>query len=369
MSENGTALARTDDANLPAEAQQQIQSIRTAGAVAVAQQKALNDTTRQLAGMKWGDVSGQSLSVHTRYAIAQLCQLTGANPAIHLYILGGRPYLNGDYWAQVVADNAFSLGYDQRNISASNTAQLRKLAAEADKDGEEEEARALRREARELDRLRASYGIPENAVAAYETIIRRYAEHAPVAAIATGRVDGTPFVIEYREANWAGGKKGDPVGDARPAETARSRSLRRAAVKAFATTLQPMEDQLRKLEEAIEAEFTVITDDQQEERAALPAPDGPQAVRIGAGEPEAARAVEAEPLPVQEATAVVGNARAEKKKFEEGCRVFGIDDAGAFIRDHLGHEPTTLADFRTLNAALAALADGEQDEAQEGLGL
>jgi hypothetical protein len=210
-------------------------------------------------------------------------------------------------------------------------------------------------------------------------VIYRYHESAPLAAIIAGSVDGKPWIEQVSECNWAGGKpKGktrdgkefdaDPVGNAEPSKTARSRSLRRCAIKAFQSTLAPIESELRKLENAIEAEFTVIENDRAEERAALPAADGPQAVRIGAGEPEAARAVEAEPLPVAEQTKPApASARAEKKKFDDGCKALGVDDVAGFISDVLGHDAASLDDYRSLNAALARMADGgEQGETQGG---
>lgn len=374
MSDETTAVARHADADLPEVARGEIQSLRQAGAVAVARQKALNDTTRQLAGMKWGDVSGQSLSAHTRYAIAQLCDLTGANPALHLFILGGRPYLNADYWAQTVAQNPHSLGFEQVNIAKAaadeyraQARQLVKDAAELDMPELKDDARDLMRKAAYCDEKRAQYGVDDKTIAAYETVIRRYAEHAPLAAIRTGQVDGSAFVVEIRECNVAGsGRRGDPVGDARPHETARSRSLRRCAVRAYATTLQPFEEQLRKLENAIEAEFEVIGEERMVERAALSSEIGEQVVRIGAGEPEAAAPVDAEPLPVEETAAPRANARKERDKFRDGCRIFGIDNIEAFVRDTLGHDAESLEDYQALNRALAALADGEAVSSGQG---
>lgn len=384
MSESNTALARTDQ-DLSEGGKQEVQAIRQAGALAVERQRAINNTTRQLAGMTWGAgygaVKGSDLSGATRYAIAQLCDLTGANPALHLFILGGRPYLNADYWAERTAGQARFVRFEQNNLSTAHIEEVRRIADQAAADGDEEEAVKLRRRSRFLAMQRSHYSPPEWAIEVYETVIYRYHESAPLAAIISGQVDGKPWIEQVSECNWAGGKPrgktrdgkefdADPVGNAEPSKTARSRSLRRCAIKAFQSTLGPIEGELRKLENAIEAEFTVIQEDRAEERAALPASDGPQAVRIGAGEPEAARAEEAEPLPVQQVKPAPASARAEKKKFEDGCRALGVDDVAGFTSDVLGRDASSLADYQALNAALARMADGDgQDEAQEGLGL
>ncbi len=291
----------TNDATavaIPPRDRADLEQLRTAGAVAVERKKILSELERQLAGMSFGEVSGDRLSPHTRYAIAQICVLTGANPALHFYILGNRLYLNADFWGQKAAQQPHHLGYEQIPLLPGFSAELRKQADEADQQGDAEDARRLRRLARHVDTARVGYGIPDGAKAAYETVIRRYSENAPLAAIRAGRVDPSPFIIEVREANWCGGvarKKPDPVGEDRPAETARSRSLRRAAVRAYSTTLAPVENELRRLEDAVEAEFEVVATDGKASRAALPGPDG-QAVRA-AGEPEGVNATGAQELP------------------------------------------------------------------------
>lgn len=383
----GTAVARTDE-HLTEEGKSEVRAIQQAGALAVAKQKEINLISRQLSGMTWGSgygmVKGEDLSGATRYAIAQLCSLTGANPGLHLYILGNRPYLNADYWAEKIAGQPRFVRYEQINLSTAHIEELRKIAEQAAEDGDEEEAKQLRRESRELARRRSHWSPPEWAQEVYETRIYRYSESAPLAAISAGRVSAEPWIETVAECNWAGGKPqgkttqgkvydADPVGNAEPSKTARSRSLRRCAIKAFQSTLQPVEHELRKLENAIEAEFEVIEEDRQEARAALPSAGEQQAVRIGAGEPAAAKPVNAEPLPVQEvgsrASAPTANARSERKKFDEGCRALGLEDVGAFSEEVLGHrQPSTLDEYLKLNAALAALADGPAEgDGQESL--
>ncbi|HEX6924482.1 MAG TPA: hypothetical protein VF167_03600 [Longimicrobiaceae bacterium] len=379
MANSSTALARTDNEDVTEEGRQQLQLIRQQGALAVEKAKLTRGIAKQLENMSWGSgyslVKGEELPSGTRYAIAQLCAITGANPALHLYILGDRPYLNADYWAEKIAGQERFIRYEQFNLSLSHIEELRRLADEAAADGDQDDAIRLRREARDLAQRRSHFAPPEWATHVYETVIYRYSEAAPLAAIRRGEANASDWIEVVRECNWAGNKpKGktaqgkeydaDPVGNAEPAKTARSRSLRRAAVKAFAVTLAPVEAELRKLENAIEADFEVLHDDQQQARAALPAAGEPQAARTGSGEPAAARAEGAEPLPTQELQPrrkpqLSPEARAERDKYVEGCRVLDIDPASPRLLEKIGgRTPETVEDFQALNAALAAIADG-----------
>lgn len=380
MSET-TALARTDNDDLTEEGRNQLQVIRQQGALAVEKAKLAKGIARQIENMSWGSgyslVKGEDLSSGTRYAIGQLCAITGANPSLHLYILGNRPYLNADYWAEKVAGQERFVRWDQVNLSTSHIEQLRKLADQAAADGDQEDAIRLRREARDLAQRRSHYSPPEWATHVYETVITRYSEAAPLAAIRSGATDAAAWTEEVRECNWAGGKPRetkekkngggtysydpDPVGNAEPAKTARSRSLRRAAIRAFAATLAPVEHELRKLEDAIEVDFEDVTHLHQEARASLPSSGEGQAARIGAGEPEAAKAEGAQPLPVQEVQTRKPDpaVKAERDKYVSGCRALGYAaDAPELLQSIDGRIPETLADFQALNKALAAIADG-----------
>ncbi len=378
MTDSSTAVTVTSD-DVTEEGRQQLQAIRQAGALSVEKAKLARGIAKQLESMSWGSgyslVKGADLSNGTRYAIAQLCALTGANPALHLYILGDRPYLNADYWAEKIAGQERFVRFEQFNLSLAHIDELRRLADLAAEDGDTEDSIRLRREARALAQRRSHYAPPEWATHVYETVIHRYSEAAPLMAIRNGTVHGPDWTEVVRECNWAGGKPrgrttggkdfdADPVGNAEPAKTARSRSLRRAAVKAFAVTLAPVEAEIRKLENAIEAEFEDITEQKAEDRAALPATGERQAARIGSGEPSAAKAADAQPLPKREAkpraaVQLPADAQAERDRYVEGCKVLGVDPAGSMMLASIGgRTPETAEDFRALNQALAAIADG-----------
>lgn len=289
----------------------EIEQIRKGGAAVVEKKREINKIFRTLEGLEWGNVKGRSLSAETRYALAEFCHITRANPQLHIDVLGGKPYLNAQYYADMLNANPYFIGYRQINISPSVSALLRMQAEEAQRDAkafEDEpedakrflrEAAQLRGEAREIDRQLAEWGAPDNATHVIVTIIQRYAPRAPLAQIVAGEIDGEPFIQEVPECNWAGNGKNDPVGNAEPGKTSRTRSLRRAAVKAFSVWAVNLEKEIEKAERAIEAEWRIVEEDEQQARAALPAATGPQAVRAGAGEPEAANANGARPLPVE----------------------------------------------------------------------
>jgi len=154
---------------------------------------------------------------------------------------------------------------------------------------------------------RSHWDPPEFATAVVETTIYRFMNQAPIEAIRSGEIqDFEKYLIAVSECNWAGGmgrkmadaKKYDPIGDANPSKTARTRSLRRAATKTFSAWMQQYDRQIQKAEQAIEAEWEVVQDDRRQERASLPSRTGPQAVSMSNGEPEAANPSGARPLPV-----------------------------------------------------------------------
>lgn len=346
----GTAVA--------AAAHPEVEAIRSAGARAVAQRDEVRRYVKMIEGGEWttgtGVVKGSALSPATRQMFAEFCIKAGANPYYHVDLLGGKPFLNEKYWSDRINSDPQFVEWRPVNISDSPTA-------------------------------RAEWGIPAWAEAAYVVEIDKLANFAPLAKIRSGEItDWRAYVVTTREANYAGGKKAgkpDPVGNENPGKTARTRALRRTAAKAFPIWCSEEEERIRRLEDAVEAEFTVIATDFRAERAALPPADGPQALRVGAGEPMAAplEAVQAQPL-----VAVPGDGRARnvrpgrgvrgeavpvatdndeaefhaaRIRYEQGCAVAGLDPV-AFAREQ-ELEPETAEDFVRLSAAVSAVLDGD----------
>lgn len=314
QSTTGAALARRDvdqASQTPA-----IQAMRKAGALAVAEKKALGDMYRMLEGCEWGSgnsvVRGSSFSEAARAALARFCVVTRANPQIHVDLLGGRPYLNSRYYRDMTSADPHFIEDLQINISASASELLRRQAeqaiAEAEKFGlprPTEEIQRLLEEARTLERLRIEYNVPAWATVAIETRIRRYVENAPLEKIRNGEVENPEaYVRTVRECNWAGNRPrkeksgggtydADPIGNMEPEKTARTRSFRRCAANAFSAWFDQFDSDIQRAQELTEAEWEDVT----------PSRVQANAIATGAGEPSATRAALPQSLPVQDLTA------------------------------------------------------------------
>lgn len=297
QSTNSTAVAVAEASNSSA-----IEQIRQQGAHSIAERKVLNDMYRMLQGVEWG----VSMSEASRAAFAKFCVVTRANPQLHVDLLGGKPYLNAQYYRDKISADPYFIDDEQINISPSMSEQLRAQAAQAMDEARQlglpepiAEVQAMLATARECDRKRAEYGAPEWATHVYETVIRRYTENAPLEAIRRGEVDPTPFIRVVRECNWAGGRgvvekkrrdgstyktDGDPIGDADPAKTARTRSFRRAARNAFSAWFVSFDEEIGRALQVLEAEFEIVQEDRAAAARQLPSGTDDQVLRTGGGE-------------------------------------------------------------------------------------
>lgn len=251
-----------------------VATVREQGRHALAQTRTLKEVVTQVKGAEWASgntvIKGEGFSPVAVQAMAVFCHTIGAHPQLHVDLLGGKPYLNAAFYADLVNSEERFVDYAQIDITD------------------------------DIER-RKHYRAPEDAAVVYETVIRKLVPFAPLEKIRAGEItDWQNYAVEVREANWAGHKRGrpDPVGAAETAKTARTRSFRRCAAKAFPAWKSHFEEKLERAEQIVEAEFTIVEGDRQQERASLPAPDGPQAVASG-GEPTAANARAARPLPVE----------------------------------------------------------------------
>lgn len=318
---DSTAVAATP--RPPADAE--IEAIKRAGSALALRTKRVGELERRIDGLTWGTgnqmVRGESLSPAAKRQLAEFCEITGAHVSLHIDMLGGKPSLNAQFWTDRINKDPYFHHYEQRDISPSVEKTLReraernmKIAADLQQQGHADAAGKrlamaydLIDEADDIAQARASWSPRPTATAVVETKIHRFIPAAPMDKIRSGEItDLEPYIIVVAECNWAGGmgdsmahaKKWDPIGDANPGTTARTRSLRRAGVKSFSAWMQPYEEQIRKAEEILEAEFEIVLEDRAQARAALPAPGGPQAVHAS-GEPSAANATGAKPLPVE----------------------------------------------------------------------
>lgn len=408
MTENatGTALAAL---NRQAPTDDEIQAIRSKGRAVAAYQEEVRTIRTTLEGLEWGSgssvVKGSEMSPKLRHVLAEFCFITRANPLMHVDILGGKPYLNSQYWEDRINSDPYFHHYEQREISPSTEKALRERAAKhrelaAKLQGEEAAKRLavaldLEEEADDVAMARSTWSAPEWPTSVVETTIVRFMNNTPIEKIRSGEiVEFDRYLIRVAECNWAGNRPKvtkerrngggsysydpDPIGNEEPAKTARTRSLRRAAKKAFPAWMTQYEEQIRKAEEVVEGEWEVIREDQRQERAALPASTGPQAATTGSGEPSAANAEGAREMPVEDATEPAGKGNTSagepvelataREKFRLGCVAIGAQEH-LVIADVLeGRQPETVEDYRQLTAHVNAQADAD-DEEQEGLGL
>jgi len=349
---NGTAVARQDVQQPPTDAE--IEQIRKRGTALVAHRKEIAKLEAQISGLTWGSgsqtVQGASFSPMTRAVLAEFCAITRANPLYHVDILGGRPYLNSNYWSDLINTRPDFHHFEQRDLSPSVELAMRGRAAKhrelaASLEGPEQAQRLakaldLEEEADDLALARAQWSAPDWATVVIQTTIWKFIDAAPLDAIRSGDItDIDRYLVAVPECNWAGNKppakkkdggtyEADPIGNAEPAKTARTRSLRRAAVKSFSAWMQQYDRQIAKAEQAIEAEYTVIREDRAEQRQIA----NGQAVQSGSGEPHAAAANGAKSLPTEDASpapeAPAFDATDARKAYFATLRDAGIEKDG-----------------------------------------
>lgn len=180
---------------------------------------------KEIANLSWG----KSLSAATARSIAQWGMDNGVEVLTEIDILGGKLYLNANFYrrqlAALVDENKVD-GFDP--VMVHRDSRLDELAAAFDRDAEKaqdpEEAQELRAaarrqrsEQRKRSELRAQYGIPDAATGACLFYLYLRALDRPI----IGK-------------NWCGGgtRNSDPVGNTEPVKTAETRALRRAVMLA-----------------------------------------------------------------------------------------------------------------------------------------
>lgn len=328
-----------------------IQQIQRQGAQAVAERKALNDLYKMVQAAEWG----RALSEETAAAMARFCYVAGIEiPSEEIDILGGKPYRNAKHWTKRMLQDPLYMDHELINIT-NDKAQ------------------------------RAEVGAPDYALAVYKVKIRKLAAFAPVEKIRAGEITNIDqFVTITWEANWAPSKDGksqsgkhlDPIGFADPHKTARTRTLRRGAEKAFPSTIGEHERSVvQRIERQIEAEWTIVTGDRAHAAAQLPAADGPQAISAGAGEPEAASASGAQPLPVEDRTGPTVSDWADderdraRRAYFGALRDAGIEDRKQWQADNQFPESFNSFTRDDVQRAMDLLVGPTRQKVVEGIGI
>lgn len=407
MNDDSTALAHFQGAMTDAE----IERIRKAGAQTVAMRKEIGELYRQLEGLEWGSgsslVKGSAFSQATRYAFAKFCAITGANPMTQVDVLGGKPYLNANFWSDKVANDPFFVSFDQEDISPSmsvrlreQATQVRETAADVKEVAPDRYAEMIQQsvdflnEATRLEDLRRKWNAPEWAKVVVLTEITRLIPVAPIELIRTGKIASIEqYLTVIRECNWAGGRptretsggkkyQPDPVGEAEPEKSARTRSFRRCATRSFAAWMPKFEQQVQKAQDIIEAEWEMVVSEAEKEMAELPADDEPQAVATG-GEPTAAKTKGAEDLPVAETVMPESPLPDDKdttqdiahyrEAFFGGLKAAGIEEKDRKKWAKLNGLPESTkdwgqAEFQKANELLLVIAKDRYDDACKRLG-
>lgn len=159
----------------------------------------------ELGRMNWG----AKVDLPTRRAVAAWGRQHDVDPTTEIDVLGNRIYLNGRYFyrkmAAMIAAGEIEYAFADH---IHEDERLAKMVADQDPWAIEEETRRMR------ERIR--HNVPEKAVAAV-----------------VFRVKAKSMETEVVGVKWTGGgtQKNDPVGDAKPVETAETRSMRRAMLK------------------------------------------------------------------------------------------------------------------------------------------
>ena len=150
-------------------------------------------------------------------ALAWFVKEAQVDPFMELEFLHQRPYLNAQFYINRAAQHADYDGHDQHTVSAAHLNLVRSQAAEAEADGDQEDARKLRREARRIERWMLDLDIQAGEVGCVTEVYRKSRPGRPI-------VDGKKIPAP---------EKRQSAAKSHPMETLRTRSLRRALRAAF----------------------------------------------------------------------------------------------------------------------------------------
>jgi hypothetical protein len=217
----------------------------------VQQQRAVAEMAAAIAETSWG----QKVSPLLRAQITRYAFEIGADPARHLDVLGGRPYLNAAFYMELVAVDPGYLRSETQFIH--------------------DDDRATPEDREERKGQRVTFGVPEGVKGA--AIVTLYFK------------DGRG---PHKGCKWSPSNKNDPVGTEFPVLTAETRAWRKAATKAVSPwfSTHPM---LAKIEALVEGQ------ELGEGKTTLP-PGGPGRVALAEPEPIALAPI-AHPQPIRDA--------------------------------------------------------------------
>lgn len=267
--------------------------------------KARREIVQQIKGTQWG----KDCSPEVAYAVARWSLDNGVDAVRHVEVLGGKPYLNGDFYLEKAAPFVMSgeLRYDEPRFVHADPGLIlmanRKL--EEVPEWEQPQVEWAREELFRRFQARVDRGIPHDATGACIFTVHTKS--------------GTPLP----GVNWCGGEskvkngkngkyRGDPIGDAEPTKTAQTRAARRALrqiIEAFPDS--PLARSVGKIEASAKALVAEVSAIAKAEADALPSPHPVNLLSVGETSYEVGAVpepVEA-PAPIDEATRLAAVAR------------------------------------------------------------
>lgn len=230
---------------------------------AAAEAKARREIVQSIKGTQWG----KDCSPDVAYAVARWSLDNGVDAVRHVEVLGGRIYLNGDFYLEKAAPLVLAgdLAYEEPRFVHADPGLVAMANRKMEDVPEWEQAQVTwaREEIFRRFQERVERGIPHDATGACVFVVRTK--------------NGTPLV----GANWCGGAtkvkqgkngsyRGDPVGDAEPTKTAHTRAARRALrqiIEAFPDSpLAKTASRLEASARVLNAELAPIIDAEREQR-------------------------------------------------------------------------------------------------------
>lgn len=266
---------------------------------AVKQSRLVRSMAAVVGATEWGS----AMSATRQAAFAKYCLALGADPLRHVDLLGGNPFINGDYFRDVIAANPNFLGSDDPVWIHDDPRLL--LCASCGKafDDKPDHGHAIdevttENRRRLVERIsRSARRVDENAD-----------EQSPSICILLIRYkDARVFkgLGEVHSGRTVGGKDRDPIGLASPRATAETRAWREAGEKAEATWFRTHASVLKQLEVKVQAAYAAertSAEPEAREPEPIASEDAPRLAAVsGAGEP----------LPVTSATEVMERVEAK----------------------------------------------------------
>ena len=213
----------------------------------VAAAKARREIVQQIKGTQWG----KDCSPEVAFAVARWSLDNGVDAVRHVEVLGGKPYLNGDFYLEKAAPFVLAgdLRYDEPQFVHADPGLVTLANRDREKAPEWERPQIdwARAESFRRFQARVERGIPHDATGACVFVVHTK--------------NGTPIV----GVNWCGGEskvkngkngkyRHDPIGDAEPTKTAQTRAARRALrqiIEAFPDS--PLSRSVAKIEASARA--------------------------------------------------------------------------------------------------------------------